>query len=95
MNCLCMYLYARSLLLTSMHVVMMMVLQPEFHGMVPVENGNLASLQRLAVSWPLRLKQAAAVCHGLNLIAKHYMVGDLADRQAFEAVEAQFLVSPE
>ena len=75
--------------------MMMVMMQAEFHGMIPVENGKLASLQRLAVCWPTRLKQAAALCHGLNLIAKHQVAGDLADRQAFEAVEAQFLVSQE
>ena len=60
--------------------------------MIPVEGGRLASLQRTAIHWPVRLKQAAALCNSLNLINKHQMVGDLADQQSFKAVEAQFLV---
>ena len=66
--------------------------QPEFHGMIPVEGGMLSSCQRTAVRWPVRLKQAAALCHSLNLVTKHQVAGDLADQQAFQAVEAQFLV---
>lgn len=60
--------------------------------MVPVEDGSFSGLQQMAVRWPARLKQAAALCHSLNLIAKHQVVGDLADKQAFKAVEARFQV---
>ena len=62
--------------------------------MVPVDgSGKLAGLQRLSVRWPPRLKQAAAVCNSLNLIGRNQVVGDLADKQAFKAVEARFQVS--
>lgn len=68
------------------------VLQPELHGMIPVDNGMLTTAQRTAVLWPARVKQAVAVCNSLNLIAKNKVVGDLADQQGFRSVEAQFLV---
>ena len=61
--------------------------------MVPVEGGSFSGLQQMAVRWPARLKQAAALCHSLNLIAKRQVVGDLADKQAFKAVEARFQVT--
>ena len=67
-------------------------MQPKFHGMVPVEGGRLTSLQPMAFRWPARLKLAAAVCNSLKSIAKHQVVGDVADQQACQAVEAHFLV---
>ena len=69
------------------------LVQPEFHGMVLVEGGSFSGIQKMAVRWPARLKQAAALCHSLNLIAKSQVVGDLADKQAFKAVEARFQVT--
>ena len=67
--------------------------QPEFYGMVPMDgSGKLAGVQRLTVRWPPRLKQVAAVCNSLNLIGRNQVVGDLADKQAFKAVEARFQV---
>lgn len=60
--------------------------------MVPVEDCSFSGLQQMAIRWPTRLKQAAALCHSLNLIAKDQVVGDLADKQAFTAVEARFQV---
>ena len=66
--------------------------QPELHGMVPVEDGELGGLHQMAMHWPLRLKQAVAVCNSLTLIGKSQVVGDLADKQAFKAIEACFLV---
>ena len=68
-------------------------MQPEFHGIVPVDSSDeLAGVQRLAVRWPPRLKQAAAFCNSLNVIAKHQVAADIADKQAFKAVEARFHV---
>lgn len=67
-------------------------MQPELHGMVPVEDGELGGLHQMAMHWPLRLKQAVAVCNSLTLIGKSQVVGDLADKQAFKAIEACFLV---
>lgn len=69
-------------------------LQPELHGMVPVEGGHFTGLQQSATHWPDNLKQAAALCTSLTLVSKNQVAGDLADKQAFKAVEAQFLVSP-
>ena len=47
----------------------------------------------MAMHWPNRLKQALAVCNSLTLIGRNQLVGDDADKQAFKAVEARFLVS--
>jgi hypothetical protein len=67
--------------------------QPELHGMLPVEEGQFLGMQCMAMRWPNRLKQAAAVCNSLTLINKSQVVGDAADKQAFKAVEARFVVS--
>jgi len=69
------------------------VLQPEFQGMLPVEEGEFTTLQRSAFRWPDRLKQAAAVCNALSLVSRKQAVGDGCEREVFKAVEAQFLVS--
>ncbi len=61
--------------------------------MLPVEDGQFTGMQRMAMRWPNKLKQAAAVCNSLTLINKKQVVGDAADKQAFKAVEARFLVS--
>lgn len=61
--------------------------------MLPVDSGEFTSLQRSAFWWPDRLKQAAAVCNALTLINRKQVVGDIPEREAFKAVEAQFLVS--
>ncbi|DBA95269.1 TPA: hypothetical protein ACH3X3_013163 [Trebouxia sp. C0006] len=45
----------------------------------------------MAMRWPNRLKQAAAVCNSLTLINKSQVVGDVADKQAFKAVEARYV----
>ena len=68
-------------------------MQPELHGMLPVEEGQFLGMQCMAMRWPNRLKQAAAVCNSLTLINKSQVVGDVADKQAFKAVEARFVVS--
>lgn len=68
-------------------------MQPELHGMLPVERGRFTGLQQSAVHWPDALREAAAVCNSLILITKHQVVGTVADKQAFTAVEAHFLVS--
>ena len=61
--------------------------------MLPVEGGRFAPLQKMAMRWPPRLKLAVAACNSLTLISKKQVVGDIADKQAFKAVEARFLVS--
>ncbi|KAL0024457.1 hypothetical protein WJX77_006172 [Trebouxia sp. C0004] len=63
----------------------------ELHGLVPVEQGSFTGLQSVARRWPNRLKQALAVCNSLTLIGRNQLVGDDADKQAFQAVEARFL----
>lgn len=70
-------------------------LQPDLQGMLPVENAKFTSLQKSAFRWPDRLKQAAALCNTLTLINRNHVVGDVPEREAFKAVEAQFLVSLE
>ena len=70
-----------------------MLLQPELHGILPVEHGNFQSLQRDAVAWPKMLKKAVAVCNALTLVKKNEVVGDLAEKAAFKRLEARFLVS--
>ena len=62
--------------------------------MLPVEGAKFTGLQQLAVRWPKALKQAAALCTSLMLVRKNQVVGDVADKQAFKAVEARFVVSP-
>lgn len=61
--------------------------------MLPVEHGRFAPLQQMAMRWPPRLKLAVAVCNSLTRISKNQVVGDIADKQAFNAVEARFVVS--
>lgn len=61
--------------------------------MLPVEGGRFTGLQQSAVRWPDRLRQAAALCNSLTVIRKSQVVGDVADKQAFKAVEAHFVVS--
>lgn len=68
-------------------------LQSDLHGVLPVAGGQFLSLQRDALRWPNGLKQAAAVCNSLTLIDKKQVVGELEERQAFNAVEACFLAS--
>ena len=60
--------------------------------MVPVVGGCFTGLQQSSTHWPDNLKQAAALCTSLTLVSKNQLAGDLADKQAFKAVEAQFLV---
>ncbi len=60
--------------------------------MVPVENGHFTGLHQSATHWPDALKQAAALCTSLTLVSNNQVAGDLADKQAFKAVEARFLV---
>lgn len=63
--------------------------------MLPVEGAKFGGLQQLAVRWPEALKQAAALTTSLMLVRKSQVVGDVADKQAFKAVEARFVVSSE
>ena len=60
--------------------------------MLVVEGGQFTGLQQSATHWPDSLKQAAALCNSLTPVGKNQVVGDLADKQAFKAVEARFLV---
>lgn len=60
--------------------------------MLPLAEGELLSLQQDAVRWPNELRQAAAVCNALTLISKSQIAGELGERQAFDRVEARFLV---
>ena len=68
-------------------------MQPTLQGLLPVRNGEFTTLQKNAFKWPDRLKQAVAVCNALTLINRTHVVGDGPEREAFQAVEAQFLVS--
>ena len=68
------------------------LLQPELHGILPVEHGEFQDLQKEASAWPKMLKKAVAMCNGLTLVKKNEVVGDLSERVAFKAVEARFLV---
>ena len=56
-------------------------------------DGSFTQVQKHAFRWPERLKQAVAVCNALTLINKNHVVGDISEKEAFKAVEAQFLVS--
>ncbi len=70
------------------------VLQLDVHGMVPVIPKAFAPLQKGAVIWPNRLRQAAAVCNALTYLDRGITVGDAAEKTLFKAVGAQFLVIP-
>ena len=61
--------------------------------MLPVSKGVFEPLQRSALGWSNRLRQAAAVCNGLTMINRSTVVGDIMERSLFQAVEARFLVS--
>jgi hypothetical protein len=61
---------------------------------MPVVEGNFASLQKDAVWWPVRLRQAAAVCNSLTFVRKNKVVGDAAEKKMCQAVEAHFVVGP-
>lgn len=61
--------------------------------MVPVISKAFAPLQKGAVLWPTRLRQAAAVCNALTYLDRGTIVGDAAEKRMFNAVEAQFVVS--
>ena len=72
-----------------------MLHQAELHGMLPASKGEFEGLQQNAVRWGNRLRQAAAVCHGLTLANKTLLVGDELEQGLFKLVEAQFVVSHE
>ena len=67
--------------------------QAELHGVVPVSNGQFGALQQTAVRWSKRLKQAAAVCHGLTMINRSSVIGDAMELSLFKYVEASFKAS--
>ena len=66
--------------------------QAELHGVLPVQSGEFQAMQKHALRWPNRLKQAVAVCNSLNLVGKHTVAGADMERTLFKAVEARFLV---
>ncbi len=55
-------------------------------------DGHFAPLQRSAVFWPARLTQAAAICNALTFVHKNKVVGDAAEQEMYNAVEARFVV---
>ena len=67
--------------------------QPDLHGLIPVIDGQFTSLQKDAVWWPPRLRQAAAICNSLTFVRKNKVVGDTAELKLCKAVEANFVVS--
>ena len=60
--------------------------------MMPANAGRFEGLQQTALRWSNRLRQAAAVCHGLMLVNKTLLVGDDLERDLFRLVEARFVV---
>ena len=60
--------------------------------MIPVIEGQFTPLQKDAVWWPTRLRQAAAICNSLTFVRKNKVVGDAAELKLCKAVEANFLV---
>ena len=67
-------------------------MQAELHGVLPVHDGEFEPLQKSALRWGNRLKEAVAVCNSLNMVNKHLVVGVDMERTMFKAVEARFLV---
>lgn len=68
-------------------------MQAELHGVLPVQSGEFQAMQKSAMRWPNRLKQAVAVCNSLSMVGKHTVAGVDMERDMFKAVEARFLVS--
>ena len=68
-------------------------MQAELHGVLPVHKGEFQLLQKSALHWSNRLKQAVAVCNSLNMVTKNTVAGVDMERAMFKAVEAHFLVS--
>ena len=66
--------------------------QAELHGVLPVHHGQFEPIQKSALHWRNRLRQAVAVCNSLNMVNKHMVVGVDMERTMFKAVEARFLV---
>ncbi|KAL0030950.1 hypothetical protein WJX79_003464 [Trebouxia sp. C0005] len=64
---------------------------PDLHGVILSIEGNFSSLQKEAVWWPVRLRQAAAVCNSLTFVRKNKVVGDAAEMKMCQAVEAHFV----
>jgi len=60
--------------------------------MLSVADGAFGPLQKGAVNWSNRLRQAAAVCHSLTPLGRGTVVCDVAEKTIFKVVEAQFLV---
>ena len=54
--------------------------------------GEFTPLQKNAVWWSMRLRQAAAVCNSLTFVRKNRVVGDDAELKMCKAVEAHFVV---
>ena len=73
--------------------ILLVCMQPDLCGVLPVVQGKLGELQQDAVQWPNSLKQCVAVCNSLNYVNKRKLVGDVADYEAFKACEARFLVT--
>ena len=70
-----------------------LAVQPDLLGVIPVVEGQFTSLQKDAVWWPPRLRQAAAICNSLTFVRKNKVVGDMAELKLCQAVEAHFVVS--
>ncbi len=68
-------------------------MQAELHGVLPVHKGSFEALQKSALRWGNRLKQAVAVCNSLSMVNKNTVVGADMERSMFKAVEARFLVN--
>ncbi len=67
-------------------------MQPNLHGVVLVEDGHFTALLNAAMSWNNRFEQVAAVCHALTFVSRTRVVGDAAEQEIFNAVEAHFVV---
>ena len=76
-----------------MCVCVCVCVQAELHGVLPVQSAKFQAMQKSALRWPNRLKQAVAVCNSLNMVNKHTVAGVDMERSMFKAVEARFLVS--
>lgn len=68
-------------------------MQADLHGILPVHKGEFELLQKSALRWSNRLKQAVAVCNSLSMVSKNTVAGVDMERAMFKAVEAHFLVS--
>ena len=60
--------------------------------MLPINKGQIGTLQKFGMGWNRNLKFVGAACNGLVMKGKNSVIGDTLEKQLFHAVEAQYVV---